>query len=99
MSKVLMVLIALLAGAFVAAFYFLTQNPMILAWGAVVGVLTFLGGVQWTVYTSMSDPAKLARLVAKYLPVAEIEALTSAGKDSFSSAVAEAALVLGKLKR
>jgi uncharacterized protein YqgC (DUF456 family) len=95
MSNALMLIVAALAVA-IGGFFVPLAPPLSWVWAAAVVALSFLAGVQWAVYTMTNDPAKLARLVAKYLPVDEINALVGNGKDAFSIAVAEAAKLLGK---
>ena len=89
MSTALMSIIAALAVA-IGGFFVTMVPPLSWLWAAAVVALSFLAGMQYVLYTSTSDPEKLARLVAKYLPVSEVQALIANGKDAFSQAVAKA---------
>lgn len=92
MSKMLMSIIAALVVA-VGGFFFTLVPPLSWVWAAAVVALSFLAGVQWAVYTMASNPEKLARLVAKYLPEAEIRNLVGTG--GFGDMVAMAKKKLG----
>jgi len=94
MSVVLMYLVAF---AVVAAggFVYPLPVPFSWIWAVAIGALAFLAGVQWSVYTMATNPEKLARLVAKYLPVDEIQALVGTG--GFGDMIVNAAKKFGKL--
>lgn len=97
MSKILLTIGALAVAAFIGLF---VTIPVPLSWvrDAAIAVLSVLVGVQWTIYTAASNPEKLAKFVAKYLPEAEVRALVEDGRDAFSSAVAAAKDRLASLR-
>lgn len=92
MSNALMSIIAALIVA-VGGFFVTLVPPLSWVWAAAVLALSFLAGVQWAVYTMASDPEKLARLVAKYLPADEVKNLVGTG--GFGDMVAKAKKKLG----
>ncbi|MEY4952506.1 MAG: hypothetical protein RL299_930 [Pseudomonadota bacterium] len=89
MLKVLLAAAALVA-VFFAGLFVAIPPPFSWVRDAAIAVLALLAGVQWAIYTAASDPEKLARFVAKYLPRESVEALISQGSDSFSRLVAKA---------
>lgn len=96
MNVVLMYLVAFAVVA-VGGFIYPLPVPFSWIWAAAIGTLAFLAGVQYAVYTAAKDPEKLARLVAKYLPVEDIKAL--AGTGGFGDMVVDAAKKLGVILR
>lgn len=94
MSKALLTIVGLLVVFFIGLFVAIPP-PFGWARDAAVVALAALAGVQWTVYTSASDPDKLAKFVAKHLPTDEVRKLITDGKDAFSQAVAAAKGLVG----
>jgi hypothetical protein len=96
MSVVLMYLVAFAAVA-VGGFVYPLPVPFSWLWATAIGALAFLAGVQWSAYTIAKDPEKMARLVAKYLPVDEIKALIGTG--GFGDMIVNAAKKAGVILR
>lgn len=94
MSNALMAIIAALVVA-VGGFFVTLVPPLSWVWAAAVVALSFLAGVQWAVHTMATNPEKLARLVAKHLPVDEIKNLVGTG--GFGDMIVNAAKKLGRL--
>lgn len=94
MSNALLSVIAALVVA-IGGFFITLVPPLSWVWAAAVVALSFLAGVQWAVYTMATNPEKLARLVAKHLPVDEIKELM--GTSGFGDMISKAARELGKL--